>query len=102
MPIRTYGIPLCGTAGNSNTETLQRCQNKVPLATVNAPWYISNEVLHTGLNVPTIRLEITKFSIKYRDKITTHPNKLASTLLEKEEPRRLKKFKPADLTNTFS
>jgi hypothetical protein len=27
-----------------------------------------------GLKVPTIREEITKFGVKYRDKITTHPN----------------------------
>jgi hypothetical protein len=53
---------------------------------LNAPWYISNKVLHADLKVPTIREEITKFSIRYRDKITTHPNELASTLLEEEEP----------------
>jgi hypothetical protein len=51
---------------------------------------MSNKVLHAALKVPTIREEITKFSVKYRDKITTHPNKLASTLLEEEEPIRLK------------
>jgi hypothetical protein len=34
------------------------------------------------LKVPTIREEITKFRVKYRDKITTHPNVLASTQLE--------------------
>jgi hypothetical protein len=28
------------------------------------------------LKIPTVREEITKFSIKYRDKITTHPNEL--------------------------
>jgi hypothetical protein len=49
--------------------------------------YISNIVLHTDFKVPTFREEITKFSVKYRDKITTHPNELASTLLEEEEPR---------------
>jgi hypothetical protein len=49
------------------------------------------------MKVPTIREEITKFSVKYRDKITTHPNELASTLLEEEEPRRLERFKPTDL-----
>jgi hypothetical protein len=65
--------------------------------------YISNKVLHTDLKLPTIREEITKFSVKYRDKITTHPNELASTLLEeKGEPRRLKRFKPTDLTTRFS
>jgi hypothetical protein len=52
--------------------------------------------------VPTIREEITKFSVKYRDKTTTHSNELASTLLEEVEPRRLKRFKPTDLTTRFS
>jgi hypothetical protein len=46
------------------------------------------------LKVLTVTEEITKFSFKYRDRITTHPNKLASTLLEQEEPRRRKRFKP--------
>jgi len=40
---------------------------------------------------------MTKFSVKYGDKITTHPYELASTLLEEEEPRRLKRFKTTDL-----
>jgi hypothetical protein len=64
--------------------------------------YISKQVLYTDLKVPTIREEITKFSVKYTDKITTHPNELASTLLEEEGPRRLKRFKPTDLTTRFS
>jgi hypothetical protein len=61
----------------------------------------SNKVIHADLKVPTIGEEITKFSVKYRDKITTHPNELASTLLE-EQPRRLKRSKPTDLTTRFS
>jgi hypothetical protein len=69
---------------------------------INAPWYISNKVLHADLKVPTIREEITKFNVKYRDKITTHPNKLASTLLEEEETRGIKRFKPTYLTTRFS
>jgi hypothetical protein len=55
--------------------------------------YISNKVIHRDFKVPTIKEEITKFSVKYRDKITTHPNKLASILFEEEEPRRLKRLK---------
>jgi hypothetical protein len=86
----TYGLPLWGTGSNSNIEILQRYQNKVLRAKVNAPRYISNKVLHTDLKIPTVREEITKFSVKYRDKITTHPNEFASTLLEEEEPRRQK------------
>jgi hypothetical protein len=85
MRFWTYVIPVWGTASNSNVEILQRYLNKVLRSIVNAPWYISNKVLHTDLKIPTIREEITKFSVKYRDKITAHPNELASTLLEEEE-----------------
>jgi hypothetical protein len=45
---------------------------------------------------------MTKFSVKYRDKTTTHTKALASTLLEEEGPRRLKRFKSTDLTTRFS
>jgi hypothetical protein len=78
------GIPLWGTASNSNIEILQRYQDKVLRTTVNAPWYTPNKILRTDLKIPTIREEITNFSVKYRDKITTHPNELVSTLLEEE------------------
>jgi hypothetical protein len=88
---------LWGTASNSNTEVLQRYQNKVLRAIVNALWHIPNKILHTHLKVSTVREEITKFSVKYRDKITTHPNELVATLLEEEEePRRLERFKPTN------
>jgi len=101
-PSWTYGMPLWGTASNSNIELLQRYRIKILRATVSAPWCISNEVLHANFKVPTIREEITKFSVKYRDKTSSCPNKLESTLLEEEEPRRLKRFKLRDLTTTFS
>jgi hypothetical protein len=52
--------------------------------------------------VPTIREEITKFRVQYRDKITAHPKELSPTLLEEEELRRLKRFEPTDLTTRFS
>jgi len=49
-----------------------------------------------------VKEEITKFIVKYKDKITKHPNELISTLLDVEEPRRLQRFKPTDLTDRFS
>ena len=53
--------------------------------------------------IPSVREIIIKFSVKYRDKITKHTNELAFTLLEEEEEtRRLKRFKPTDLTTRFS
>jgi hypothetical protein len=71
-------------------------------AIVKAPRYITNKVLHTDLKVPTITEQTTKFSVKYRDKITTHPNGLESTLHEEEEPSRLKNLRPTDLTTRIS
>jgi hypothetical protein len=62
---------------------------------------MQSSLIFDTFTVSKIREEITKFSVTYRDKITTHPNELPSTLLE-EEPRRLKRIKPADLTTRFS
>jgi hypothetical protein len=59
-------------------------------------------MLHTDLQIPTVTAEITNFSTKYREKIITHPNDLTPALLEEEEPRRLKRFKPSELTTSFS
>jgi len=101
-PIWMYGIPLWGAANNSNIELLQRFQNKVLRSIVNAPWYVPNTLLHTDLQIPTVKAEITNFSIKYREKLTIHPNELTPALLEEEKPRRLKRFKPTELTTRFS
>lgn len=102
-PIWTYGIPLWGSASTSNIEILQRFQNKVLRAIVNAPWYVPNRLLHADLGISTVREEITNNSLKYKDKITVHPNELATILFnDEEEPRRLKRFKPADLMTRFT
>jgi len=101
-PIWTYSIPLWGTASNYNIEILQRFQNKVFRSIVNAPWYVPNTILHTDLQIPTVKAEITNFSTKYREKLITHPNELIPALLEEEEPRRLKRFKSTELTTRFS
>jgi hypothetical protein len=58
--------------------------------------------LRTDLKVPTVREEIAKYSVKYRDKITTRPHEMAFTLLEEEEPSKPERFKPTDLTTKFS
>ena len=88
-PIWTYGIPVWGTASNSNIEILQRFQNKVLRSIVNAPRYVPKTILHTDLQIPTVKAEITNFSTKYREKLIRHSNELIPALLEKEEPRRL-------------
>ena len=65
-PIWTYGITLWGTASNSNIEILQQFQNKVLRSIANAPWYVPNTLLHTDLQIPTVKAEIINLSIKYR------------------------------------
>jgi len=46
----------------------------------NATWYIPNHVLHTDLQIPTIKEEIMRLSSSYKAKIEVHPNKLTSNL----------------------
>jgi hypothetical protein len=99
--IWTYGIPLWGAASNSNIDILQRFQNKVLPIIAEAPWYVPSTVLHKDLRIPTIR-EIKNSSKKYKDRLQTHPNDLATNLFDDEgEVRRLKKFKPSDLSTRF-
>jgi hypothetical protein len=87
--IWTYGISLWGTACHSNVEILQRFQNKALRTRVNAPWYIPNSLLHTDLQISTVRDEITTFSTNYRAKLLTHPNELTSILLDEQGQERL-------------
>jgi len=46
----------------------------LPKLQPNAIWDISNKVIHADLKVPRVGEEITKFNVKYRDKMTTHTN----------------------------
>jgi len=55
----TYDIPLWGTTSNSNIEILQRFQNKILRSIANAPRYVPNTIPHTGLQIPTVKAEIT-------------------------------------------
>ena len=99
--IWTYGIPFWVSASHSYIEFLQRFQNNVLRTIVNAPRYISNKLLHTDLQMPTVREEITKFSTNHRVKLLTHPNERTSNLLNEQGSGRLKRFKPLDLPTRF-
>lgn len=62
-----------------------------------------NTVLHKDLSVSTVREEIKQCSVKYSRRLQAHPNELAASLLTHEdEVRRLKRFKPSDLSDRFS
>lgn len=97
-PIWTYGIQLWGTASRSNMEILQRFQNKILRTISRAPWFVPNAVLHRDLHIATIEEETKLQSRKYSGRLTTHPNKLATTLMSKKPMyRRLKRRIPQDL-----
>jgi len=58
------------------------------------------KVLHADLKVPTVREEITKFSVKYRDKITTYPKPtcIHTTGRRRRRAQKIEKIQ----TNTFN
>lgn len=97
-PIWTYGIELWGSASKTNIEIIQRFQTKVLRMVTNAPWYVSNEILHRDLKIPTVQQEIKNFSLSYKKRLLMHPNQLAINLLATGgDIRRLKRLTPTDL-----
>lgn len=101
-PIWAYGIQLWGTAANSNIEILQRFQSKVLRCILDAPWYVPNTVIHSDLKINFVKEEIRNYSVKYNERLSAHPNRLAVNLLQTENvERRLKRFKPSDLSERF-
>lgn len=102
-PVWTYGIQLWGVASNSNIEILQRFQSKVLRCIVDAPWFVPNFVIQRDLNITSVKDEIKKHSVKYSERLIAHPNQLAVKLLDTEnDERRLKRFKPMDLSRRFN
>ncbi|GAB0099138.1 hypothetical protein DMENIID0001_149780 [Sergentomyia squamirostris] len=61
----------------------------------NAPWYVTNEQLQSGLIVPTIQEEIFKFCRAYRERLLVHSNDLAGGLVISEgNQKRLSRTRP--------
>lgn len=81
-PIWTYGIPLWGSASNSNIMVIQRVQNNILRTITSAPWFSRNDEIHKYLGVPTVQSEIDKYKRKYADRLLVHPNILANDLLK--------------------
>jgi hypothetical protein len=101
-PVWTYGIPLWGKASQSNIEILQKLQNKILRMVTNAPWYVPNHVLHTGIQIPTIRKETARLSATYKAKIEVHPSKFTTNLFENHGQGRLRRCSPQDLSTRFN
>jgi len=77
--IRTYGIELRGCSCKSNIEVIQRCQSKILRAIVDAPWYVTKDMIHKYLSIPTVHEVIHDRSIKHRTKLESHSNPLLPT-----------------------
>jgi hypothetical protein len=96
-PILTYDLELWGCASKSNIAIIQRFQSKLSRAIVNAPWYITNAMIHSDLGITTVKDVIHGRSNKHRAKLQSHSNPLLQSLLKDNIPRRLKQRWPNDL-----
>ena len=94
-PIWTYGIELCGCACKSNIAVIERCQSKILRAIVDASWYVTNDMIHKDLGIPTVHEIIHGRSIKHRNKIES--NLLFQPLPRDNTIRSLQRWWPADL-----
>jgi hypothetical protein len=78
--IWTYGLELWGCASKSKIAIIQRFQSLLLRATVNAPWYITNAMIHSDVGIPTVQDVIDQRSNKLRAKLQSHPNPLLQTI----------------------
>lgn len=101
-PVWTYGVQLWGTAANSNVEILQRFQSKTLRTILNAPWYITNDMIHRDTGIKTVREVISDSSGKYLQRLDNHVNHLAINLLDNSDSIiRLKRSTILDLPTRF-
>jgi len=96
-PIWTYGIELGGCATKSNTAIIHRCKSKTLRAIVDAPWYVTNAMIHEDLGIPTAQEVIHARNVKRHIKLETHSNPLLHPIPRDNFVRKLKRRWPADL-----
>ncbi|KAH8338630.1 hypothetical protein KR074_002088, partial [Drosophila pseudoananassae] len=98
-PIWTYGIQLWGTASKTNVRTIQTFENRALRIATGDHVYHDNRSIHEVLNFPWVKDEIQRSSARYMQRLHNHPNLWASSLVDNsEQPRRLKRTHPLDLT----
>jgi hypothetical protein len=84
-PVWTYGIELWGCTKQSNTDIMQRFQNKILRNIVDAPRYIRNADLHRDLQTEVVENETEKFAKKHEERHLHHVNVEAIQLLDSSE-----------------
>ena len=95
-PTWTYGIELWGCSKPSNTKILQTFQFKMLRMFSNAPWHVSNQILHNDFEIPYVTEVIRINTNKYKNRSTVHSNQLIGTLFNPLVDRRVKQLWPED------
>jgi len=90
-PVWTNGIELWGCTKPSNSDIIQRFQNKVPRKIIDASWCIRNANIHRDLQMEKVTNETGMFAKKHERKLLHHVNVEAIQLLENCEL--VRKFK---------
>jgi hypothetical protein len=90
-PNWTDGIQLWGMASTSNIEILERFQSKALRMIVNTPWYVTNTVIRRDLQIPTIKVEIRRYSSQYSALLSAPPIDLIVNLIELPDNRKLRR-----------
>jgi hypothetical protein len=78
-PVWTDGIQLWGCTKQSNTDIIQRFQNKVLRNIIDATWYIRNGDLDMDLQMEMVTNEIGRFAKKHEERLLHHVNVEAIT-----------------------
>ena len=98
----SYGTELWGYASKSNIVIMQRSQSKILRAITNAPRYVTNHILNTGLNIPYLSDVLHERINKNHNNLEAHPNPLLEPLLQQTVNTRILKICwPLDLQGTW-
>ena len=73
-PIWTYGIAIWGCASKSNVSVIQRYQSKLLRTITNAPWYVTNQTLHSDLRIPYVHSVLQDYIHKHQWALEVHSN----------------------------
>jgi hypothetical protein len=85
----------------SNIEILERFQSKALRLIADAPWYVPNNYIRHDLQVPSIKEEISRSSLRYYKRLTSHPNDQVLALMAIPSNRRLQRYAPNILPGRF-
>ena len=93
-PIWTYGIELWGSIKPSNSSRIQSLQSKILRKILDAPYYVTNKLIHKDLNIPFVADLTQNRYASFYSKLLNHPNplilNLSSLTIPDNPPRRLK------------